>query len=145
MDLSRRGFVIENDWYWRITENAQSFDAAGAVRDFLAPLARLAKDVVAMTDLTSEGTEIRFTLGTEAVAIAVSPAAHDRVALNHFVGDVNRLLAPKKHAFALVSPRRYELRGVLLTEDELADLSGTPALLIPSGRRSSGSIPVQST
>ena len=140
MDLSRRGFVIENEWYWRISENAQTFDAAAASRDFLAPLARLTKDVAAITEITTAGTEVRFVLGTEPVAIQLS-RAHDRVALNHFVGDVNRLLAASKHAFALVSPRRYELRGVLLTEDELVQLAGTPVLLMPSGRRSSGSIP----
>lgn len=141
MDLSRRGFAIENEWYWRITENAQSFDAAAAVHDFLAPLARLAKDVVAISDLTADDGEVRFTVASEPVAIRVARGAHDRVALNHFVADVNRLLSPSKHAFAVVSPRRYELRGVLLTDDELAQLAGTPQLLVPSGRASARSMP----
>jgi hypothetical protein len=141
MDLSRRGFAIENEWYWRITENAQSFDAEAAVRDFLVPLARLAKDVIAITELTSDSSTIRFVLGTEPITIQLAPGAQDRVALNHLVGDVNRLLAPSKHAFAVVSPRRYELRGVLLTEDEFAQLVGRAALLIPSGRPSWRSIP----
>ncbi len=134
--LEQRGFVIENEWYWRITENAQTFEAVAAVRDFMAPLARLAKGTVDITDLTSEGAEVHFNLAGEAVAIRIAPGTHDRVAINHFVGDLNRLLSPTHHAFALVAPRRYELRGVLLTDDELTALAGNSMMLVPSGRPS---------
>jgi hypothetical protein len=93
MLVGMRGFVIENEWYWRITENAQSFDAAGALRDFVTPLARAAKDVFTLADLGAEGDEVLFTLGEERFAIKISPGAHDRVAINHFVGDLNRVLS----------------------------------------------------
>ena len=136
-----RGFAIENEWYWRISENAQTFDATAAARDFLSPLARLAKDTLAITDVATDGNEVRYVLGGEPNAIRIAPGSHDRVAINHFVGDLNRELSRTHHAFALVAPRRYELRGVLLTEDELARLAGDPMLLIPSGRPSWKSIP----
>lgn len=142
-NLAERGFAIENEWYWRISENAQSFDATAAVRDFLVPLARLAKGTVAITEITTELDEVRFLIAGEQVTIRLAPGTHDRLAINHFVGDLNRGLAPTHHAFALVSPRRYELRGMLLTDDELSQLAGDPMLLVPSGRPSSRSIPAQ--
>jgi hypothetical protein len=141
LDLARRGFVIENEWYWKITENAQTFDVTSAVRDFVAPLARHAKDKLALTDIAADLNEVRFSLEGEPVAIQLSLGQHDRVAINHFVGDINRALSRLHHAFALVVPRRYELRGVLLTDDELSGLAGDPMLLIPSTRPSWRNIP----
>lgn len=141
IDLTRVGFVIENEWYWKITENAQSFDVVTAVRDFLAPLARHAKDRVLLTDIAADLGEVRFAVKGETVAIKINAGMHDRVALNHFVGDINRSLAGTGYAFALVVPRRYELRGVLLTEEDLTSLAGSPALLIPSSRPSWRAIP----
>lgn len=136
-NLEHRGFAVENEWYWRITENAQTFDVTAAARDFLAPLSRLTKDTVAITDVTTAGDEVRFALAGEPAAIRIAPGSHDRVAINHFVGDLNRVLSPTHHAFALVVPRRYELRGVLLTDEELSALAGNSILLVPSGRSSS--------
>ncbi|HUS32398.1 MAG TPA: hypothetical protein VMZ53_28050 [Kofleriaceae bacterium] len=141
LDLARLGFVIENEWYWKITENAQTFDVASAIRDFVAPLARYAKDKLAITDIAADLAEVRFALKGEPVAIKVEVGLHDRVAVNHFVGDLNRELSRLHLAFALVVPRRYELRGVLLTEKELASLAGDQALLVPSARPSWRSIP----
>jgi hypothetical protein len=140
--LARRGFVIENEWYWRITENAQTFDAAGAVRDFLAPLARCANDTFEIQDIVAEPECVRLQLAGQPVEIPIERGAHDRVAVNHFIGELNRALAATRHAFALVVPRRYELRGVLLTDAELAALVGDPVLLVPSGCPSWRSIPV---
>ena len=56
-------------------------------------------------------------LGDVPVAIKIY-AGSDRVAVNHFVGDLDRALRDAKlgYQFALVVPRRYELRGVLLTD-----------------------------
>jgi hypothetical protein len=143
MDLARRGFAIENEWYWKITENAETFDVTGAVRDFLAPLARCANDTLAITDVAAGLAEVRFKLGDKPIAIQISAGLRDRVAVNHFVGDLNRALsrANLACAFALVVPRRYELRGVLLAEAELAQLAGDPRLLVPSSRPSWRSIP----
>ena len=137
MDLSRAGFAIENEWYWRITENAQTFDAPSAVRDFLAPLARHAKDKFAITDIASDLAEVRFALGDAQVAIKIY-AGSDRVAVNHFVSDLDRALRDAKtgYQFALVVPRRYELRGVLLTDEQLVRLTGDPQLLVPTTRAS---------
>lgn len=141
MNLAAAGFVIENEWYWRITENAQTFDVTAAVRDFIAPLARYAKGKLAITDIAADLDEVRFMLGDTQVEIRISGGVSDRVAINHFIGDLNLAIAATGLAFALVAPRRYELRGVLLTEPELAAIAGTSALLVPTARSASKSIP----
>ena len=136
VDLTRAGFAIENEWYWKITEGAQTFDALCAVRDFLAPLARHAKGKVAITDIASEVDEVRFALGDTTHSIKLYAGVADRIALNHFVTDVDRALALANtgYQFALVVPKRYELRGVLLTDAEWQALAGNPAVLVPSTR-----------
>lgn len=140
VDLGRT-FVIENEWYWRINENGTSLTIDTAVRDFVMPLLRLLKsgDVRA----TADGFELM--LGEIVTPIALTTRATDRVAINHLVGDLNRAftLAKLGQAFALLVPRRYELRGALLTEEELGRLAGDPMLLIPSSRPSWRSIPTQ--
>ena len=138
MDLARIGFAIENEWYWKITEGAQTFDAVAAVRDFLAPLARHAKGKVAITEIASEVDEVRFAIGDTTFSIRLFVGANDRITLNHFVSDVDRALHAAKtgYQFALVVARRYELRGVLLTDDEFAMLGGNSALLVPPARPS---------
>jgi hypothetical protein len=143
MDLARLGFAIENEWYWKITEGAQTFDAVAAVRDFLAPLARHAKGKLPITDIASEVDEVRFALGDTTFSIRLFAGANDRVALNHFVSDIGRALHAAKagYQFALVVPRRYELRGVLLTDTEIATLSGNCALLAPPARPSWRQLP----
>jgi len=109
----RGGFVIGSEWFWRISENAKSFDAEAAVRDFLQPLARVAKDTFTMRELVADGEHVRFVLGDEPVAIRLDSRANDRGALKSFIADLNRALAATGHAFAIESPRRYELLGVL--------------------------------
>ena len=131
IDLTRVGFAIENEWYWKITEGAQTFDPPCAVRDFLAPLARHAKGKLAIADIAAEVDEVRFALGEVTHSIRLDVGTSDRVAVNHFVSAVDRALAGTGYQFALVVPRRYELRGVLLSDDELRGLAGTPALLAP--------------
>jgi hypothetical protein len=143
MDLTRVGFLIENEWYWKINEGAQTFDAVAAVRDFLAPLARHAKGKLAITDISSEVDEVRFTIGEVTYSVPIYGGVSDRVAVNHFVADIDRALVTAKtgYQFALVAARRYELRGVLLTHDEMRMLTGDPALLVPSSRASSRQLP----
>lgn len=141
MNLVAAGFAIENEWYWRINENAQSFDVTAAVRDFLAPLARHAKGKVAIRDIAADLDSVSFTLGETPVSIKIAVNLPDRSTINQFVGDLNRALADTGFAFALVVPRRYELRGVLLTQGELASLLGKSELLMPKIRASSPSIP----
>ena len=140
LDLGRT-FVIENEWYWRINENATSLTIDMAVRDFVMPLLRLVKSGDARA--TADGFEL--VLGELVSPIALTTHATDRVAINHLVGDLNRAfsLAKLGQAFALVVPRRYELRGALLTDEELGHLAGDPILLIPSSRPSWRSIPSQ--
>ncbi len=128
-----RTFVIENEWYWRINENATSLTLDAAVRDFVAPLLRLLNTgEVRVVDGAFE-----LVLGEQISRIELSTAS-DRVAINHLVGDLNRVLATAKLgvAFALVVPRRYELRGAVVTEVELGSLAGDPVLLVPSSRPS---------
>ena len=140
MNLAAVGFAIENEWYWRITEDAQSFDVTGAVRDFLAPLARHAKGKLALTEIAADLDGVSFMLGETQHAIKGRVGLQDRTAINHFVTDLNRAIADTGFAFALVTPRRYELRGVLLTIGELACLAGDPALVLPTLRALSPSL-----
>ena len=132
MELTRVGFVIENEWYWKITEGAKTFDAVAAVRDFLAPLARHARGKLAITDIASEVDEVRVQLGDVACSIRIYASESDRVAVNHFIADLDRALAGSAYQFALVIARRYELRGVLLTDEELRALASDPALIAPT-------------
>ena len=138
MDLASVGFAIENEWYWKLTEGAQTFDAVAAVRDFLAPLARHAKGKLAITDIASEVDEVMFAIGDTTFSIRLFVGQSDRVALNHFVSDIDRALHTAKtgYQFALVVPRRYQLRGVLLRDEEFAALAGNPAVLVPPSRPS---------
>lgn len=137
IDLARAGFVIENEWYWKLTEGALTFNAAAAVRDFLAPLARHAKGRLAITEIAMEVDEVRFAIGEVTHSIPLQAAPNDRAAIHRFVSDLDRAILDTGYQFALVTPRRYELRGVLLTREELVSLAGNPALLAPAGRASS--------
>jgi hypothetical protein len=139
-----RTFLIENEWYWRITENASSFTATAAVRDFLEPLARLGQGRFELTDMKvdEDARGLSFRLGESTTQIRLGTGG-DRAVVNNFVGDINRALAVAEVGFALalIVPRRYELRGALFTEDELAALLGDPILLVPTTRASWHSIP----
>lgn len=137
LDLART-FVIENEWYWRFNENATSLTVEAAVRDFVAPLLRLLKGRVAAAETRLVDGGFELVLDEQVTPIALAAQTSDRPAINHLVGDLNRALSLTKLglAFALVVPRRYELRGALLTEEELAALSGDAVLLVPSSRPS---------
>jgi hypothetical protein len=142
-----RTFLIENEWYWRITENATSFTAGAAVRDFLVPLAQVGKDRFELADMVADDDDrgLAFRIGTQTMHVTHIRlgTGGDRAVVNNFVGDVNRALAIAEVGFALalIVPRRYELRGALFTEDELAALLGDPILLVPTTRASWRSIP----
>lgn len=127
-------WVIENDWYWQINEGAQSLTVEAALRDFVHPLLRLMKQGEARP--IEGGFELVF--GEHVTSILLTQNATDKIALNHLVADINRalVLAKLERAFALVVPRRYELRGALLTDAQLAGLAGKPELLMPSARPS---------
>jgi hypothetical protein len=139
-----RTFLIENEWYWRITENATSFTAQAAVRDFLQPLAKLAKNRFELDDIVADGDDrgLAFRVKTSTTQLRLG-AGGDRAVVNNFVGDINRALAIAEtgYSLALIVPRRYELRGALFTEDELAALLGDPIVLVPTTRASWRSIP----
>lgn len=137
--LGHPGFAIQNEWYWKLTEHATTLGATAAVRDFLAPLARLAAGRFEIDELAVDDDDRGVRLRVAQVPFAIRLAnGSDRVAINHLVDDVNRALlqAELGQAFALVVPRRYELRGVLLTDAALAALTGDPMLLVPSMRPS---------
>jgi hypothetical protein len=113
------GFVIESEWYWRIFEGDATFDDAPgrtAVRDFLAPLARLAGERFTLGDIAvdPDGDGVCFRIADQPIAIRCRGLRVDR-----FVEAINRGLAAAKLdvAFAIVESRRYELRGVLIPAD----------------------------
>lgn len=116
------GFVLESAWYWRIFEGDARFeDAPGwtAARDFLYPLAGVAKGRFALDDIAvdADGDGVRFRIAEQPVAIRCRDLRVDR-----FVAAINQGLAAARVdlTFAIVESRRYELRGVLLAAGETA-------------------------
>lgn len=115
------GFVLDSEWYWRIFEGEATFgDAAGATaaRDFLRPLAWLAKDHVAIDEIAidPDGDGVSFRVAERPVAVRCRDLRVER-----FVDVINRSLADAQLdlALAIVESRRYELRCVLVPRDEL--------------------------
>lgn len=110
------GFVLESEWYWRIFEGDARFDDAPgktAARDFLRPLAGLAKDRFALDDIAvdPDGDGVQFRVADHAVAIRCRG-----LRIEQFVAAINEALAAADLdlRFAIVESRRYELRGVLV-------------------------------
>jgi hypothetical protein len=135
MDLANAGFAFGAEWYWRIVETEGSFGASTA-RSFLVPIARLAQGRFTLDDIdvTEDDRRVEFRLDGKPVAIEVE-IARPRIAADHFVMELNRHLRALDHAFALVVPRRYQLRGVLLPRSQLADHARDPFVIAPSDRR----------
>lgn len=135
MDLASAGFAFEAEWYWRIFEGDDGFDAASA-RGVLLPISRLAGQQFTLDEISAddEARVVRFHLAGEPVQIAMS-SSRARIAADRFVIDLNRHLAGVDHAFVLVVPRRYQLRGVLLSRAALAEHARDPRMIMPSDRR----------
>jgi hypothetical protein len=109
------GFVIQSEWYWRINEGDARFDDAPgstAARDFLRPLAGLARGQFALEDIIvdADGDGVQFRIAGHSVAIRCRG-----LKLDEFIAAINRELAAAEVAtrFAIVESRRYELCGVL--------------------------------
>lgn len=134
MDLASAGFAFGAEWYWRIVETEGAFGARAA-RACLLPLAGLARGRFALDDIVADDGDriVRFRLEGVPIALAVA-LDRPRFAADRFVIDLNRLLRRLDHAFALVVPRRYELRGVLLPRSALADHARDPLVIAPSDR-----------
>ncbi len=140
LDLSVT-WVIENDWYWKINEGSQSITVEDALRDFVRPLMK----IVNQGEVRPIDGGFELVFGEHVTPIVLAQNATDKIVLNHLVGDINRafVLAKLDRAFALVVPRRYELRGAVLTDAQLSALSGKPELLMPSARPSWREMPAQ--
>ncbi|HET7505228.1 MAG TPA: hypothetical protein VFK02_29620 [Kofleriaceae bacterium] len=115
------GFALDSEWYWRIFEGESRFgDAAGAIaaRDFLRPLAYLARDHVAIDHIVvdPDGDGVSFRIADQPFAIRCRGLRIER-----FIDLLNRSLteASVDRQLAIVESRRYELRCVLMTRDEL--------------------------
>jgi len=134
MDLANAGFAFEPDWYWRIVEGDGTFGAAAA-RACLLPLGKLAHGRFALDAIASDPDDqvVRFQLDGSPIALEVGIWCA-RASADRFVMDLNRHLLRVDHAFALVVPRRYELRGVLLPRSVLADHGHDPYVIAPSMR-----------
>jgi hypothetical protein len=116
------GFVLETEWYWRIFEAVPVFEANEAeriARDFLRPLAYLARDLIVIDDIVvaPDGDGLQFRIGDRSVAIHCAGMRVER-----FVSEINHGLADADLdvAFAIVESRRYELRGVLVPRVDAA-------------------------
>jgi hypothetical protein len=133
IDLANTGFAFDAEWYWRIIEANGSFGATAA-RAFLLPIARLAQPRFALDAIALDGDHrVRFRIDGKPIAIDVA-VVRARSAADRFVIDLNQYLRAVGHAFALVVPRRYELRGVLLPRAVLADHARDPLVIAPSDR-----------
>jgi hypothetical protein len=115
-------FVIASEWYWRIFEDDPRFasgEAAQIARDFVRPLAHLAKDHVEITEIAvdPDGDGIQLRIADRLVEIRCAG-----LRVEHFVDEINRQLAVAEidFAFALVESRRYELRGALVPRNDAA-------------------------
>ena len=137
LDLADQGFVIETEWYWRISDGAGVFSARTAARDLLHPLAWFARDRFAIDAIAVDGDNeaVRFAVAGVPSEIRIEPGC-DRERVERFVTALNRALAAAdvRHTFALAVPRRYELRGVLLADDQRAQVAGEPWWLAPANR-----------
>ena len=114
------GFVLDSEWYWRIFEGDARFDDAPgktAARDFLWPLAGLAKGRFALDDVAvdPDGDGVRFRIADRSVAIRCRG-----LRIEQFVASINDALAAAELdvRFAIVESRRYELSGVLVGKDD---------------------------
>lgn len=134
IDLASAGFAFEPDWYWRIVESDGTFGASAA-RTCLLLLAKLAQGRFALDAITADPDDriVRFRLDGSPIAIEVGTWCA-RSSADRFVIDLNWHLRRVDHAFMLVVPRRYELRGVLLPRAALADHRHDPLVIAPSHR-----------
>jgi len=134
MDLTSAGFAFDPDWYWRIVEGDGTFGATAA-RACLIPLGKLAHGRFMLDEIRTDADDrlVHFRIDGTAIVIEVgiwSP----RASADRFVIELNRHLRAVDHAFALVVPRRFELRGVLLPRSILADHSRDPQVIAPTVR-----------
>ena len=118
MDLTSAGFAFDPDWYWRIVEGDGTFGATAA-RACLIPLGKLAHGRFMLDEIRTD---------------ADDRLVHFRIDGTAIVIELNRHLRAVDHAFALVVPRRFELRGVLLPRSILADHSRDPQVIAPTVR-----------
>jgi hypothetical protein len=114
------GFVLESEWYWRIFEGDARFEdepGGTAARDFLRPLAGLARGRFALDDIAvdPDGDGVQFRVADRAVAIRCRG-----LRIEQFVASINDALAAAELGvrFAIVESRRYELCGVLVDRTE---------------------------
>ena len=128
-------FYLDPDWYWRIFEGATVFgDGAGdeVARDFLRPLASIARDQVAIDDITvdADGDGVTFRIAERPVSIRCRGLRIERL-----VDAINRVLSESAldFRFAIVEARRYEVRGVLVSRAELAERRFARGTLPPIG------------
>jgi len=136
VDLANAGFAFDAEWYWRIVETDGAFGAIAA-RACLLPLARLARGQFALDQIVVDPADriVEFRLEGEPIAIEVG-AVRAWSAADRFVSELNRHLRAVDYTFALVVPRRYQLRGVLLPRSALADHARDPLVIAPSDRTS---------
>lgn len=134
VDLANAGFAFDAEWYWRIVETDGAFGAAAA-RACLVPLARLAHGRFVIDEIVADPGDrlVEFRLEGEPIAIEVG-AVKAWSAADRFICELNRHLRAVDHTFALVVPRRYQLRGVLLPRSALADHARDPLVIAPSDR-----------
>jgi hypothetical protein len=136
VDLANVGFAFGAEWYWRIVEGDGTFGAAAA-RACLMPLSRLARGRFVLDAITASPDDRSIELRIDGAPVAIDVGLErPRAAADRFVIDLNHHLRAVDHAFVLVVPRRYQLRGALLPRADLADHARDPFVLAPSDRTS---------
>lgn len=136
VNLASAGFAFAAEWYWRIIgDDGGSFGAIGAIA-CLIPLAKLARGFV-LDEIAASADDQRISFRLDGAPIAFDvELAPARAAADRFVIQLNRRLSSVGHAFALVVPTRYELRGVLLPTGALADHAQNRFVVAPTDRTS---------
>ena len=143
IDLAKAGFACDHICYRTLIGDPEGVVLEGfggyAERFLLKPLARFARDRVAISAIEPDDDDmgVRFRVGATDVHVTV-PAAEpgDLEMIDILVGAINDALGKEGigHAFALVVPKPYELRGVLLPAGVLARLADEPTIRAPIDR-----------
>ena len=117
-------YVLDFHWYWALFEGEAISDRFGvcAARDFLRPLAHfLGPGHFVLDAIAIDADELGVTYRVDGVAHAIRfDGVAPRAFVDYLLARINETLARTDHMFALVVPRRYELRGVLVPRTSTA-------------------------
>src|SRR5438552_7286834 len=124
IDLADAGFAFANHWYWRIAERTSSLTVNDIVVDMLRPIAAVARGMFAFEATATTDRAIDCVIAGHIVTLELT-RGDDRTVVERLVVDLDNELARANvdYTFVIATPRRYELRGVLVSVSDLAELA----------------------